>query len=366
MAVLRPIHLIFCLSVCALTIAGCAGTGTGTGASAGGQPMQSLAGGGDEQPQAMTVLVTDFEFSPDVEVVDREFGAKLSSQLGGAMGAEAIKNITVKRVGDEIEATVVSIVHEETSLKIKAGDETDISSSGTTLVITGRVRAAEQGAHSEKNPVHFGAGTAADVALMQVMSGSKKQLLNFTAQAQRGQGAAGGINKRTLDAEIAAVLGSKSAPDVKLSPDVQEQARAIGRAIADRIVAFTLQQGWAHRVSAPPPIATERPPAKQSAEREPTERPTTERRRGERRLRTEPAAAAPRQEATAAPPKPFPCQAFTRNERGNLYVAGPVTVDIGTEKNKTLQNLEIPPKFFTIGGVDLYAFVQKQCSGPSR
>ena len=357
MFAVRPIHLVACLAACALAMAGCAGTGTG----AGGQSLQSLAGGGDEQSQAMTVLVNDFEFSPDVEVVDREFDAKLSAKLGGAVGPGAIKTITFKRVADEIGATVVAILHEETSLKVKAGNDEDIPPKGSTLVITGRLRAAEQGAHSEKNPVRFGAGTAADVALLQVMSGAKKQLLNFTAQAQSGNGSGGGVNKRTLDAEIAAVLGSMSAPDVKLSPDVEAQARGIGRAIADRIVAFTMQQGWAHRVSAPPPLATEKP----AVENEPTGKGAVERARGERRQRNMPAVAA-RPDASPAPPKPFPCQAFTKNERGNLYVAGPITVDIGTEKNKTLQNLEIPPKFFTIGGVDLYAFVLKQCSGRSR
>ena len=271
MFAVRPIHLVACLAACAMAVAGCAGTGTGTGA--GGQPLQSLAGSGDEQSQAMTVLVNDFEFSPDVEVVDREFDAKLSAKLGGAVGPGAIKTITFKRVADEIGATVVAILHEEVSLKAKVGGDEDIPPKGTTLVITGRLRATEQGAHSEKNPVRFGAGTAADVALLQVMSGAKKQLLNFTAQAQSGNGSGGGVNKRTLDAEIAAVLGSMSAPDVKLSPDVEAQARGIGRAIADRIVAFTMQQGWAHRVSAPPPLATEKP----AVENEPTGKGAVER-----------------------------------------------------------------------------------------
>jgi hypothetical protein len=31
-----------------------------------------------------------------------------------------------------------------------------------------------------------------------------------------------------------------------------------------------------------------------------------------------------------------------------------------------LQNLEIPPKFFTIGGVDLYEAIQKKCGSNQR
>jgi hypothetical protein len=358
MSVVRLIRFVACLAGFALAIAGCAGTGTGVGTS---EPAgQSLAG--DGTPQAMTVLVNDFEFSPDVDVVDHEVSAKLSSKLGAAVSPNAIKGITVRRVADEIVAIVVAVLREETSLNVNAGNDEDIPPKGATLVITGQLRAAEKGGHSEQNPVRFGAGTVADVALQQVVAGAKKQLLNFTAQS--GHGSGGGINKRTLDAQIAAVLGAKSSPDVKLSPDVERQARDIGRAIAERIAAYTLQQGLARRVSAPPPIATERPAETQPVERIPREKSTMERRRGEQRPANAPAAA--RRDTSPPPPKPFPCQAFTRNERGNLYVAGPITVDIGTEKNKRLQNLEIPPKFFTIGGVDLYAFVQKQCGGRSH
>jgi hypothetical protein len=66
------------------------------------------------------------------------------------------------------------------------------------------------------------------------------------------------------------------------------------------------------------------------------------------------------------PSNTIPCKEFTKNERGNWYVKGPVTFDLGSAENKTLQNLEITPKFFTIGGVDLYEAVQKKCGGNQR
>jgi hypothetical protein len=47
-------------------------------------------------------------------------------------------------------------------------------------------------------------------------------------------------------------------------------------------------------------------------------------------------------------------------------VKGPVTIDLGNAENKTLKNLEITPKFFTIGGVDLYEAVQKKCGSNQR
>jgi hypothetical protein len=66
------------------------------------------------------------------------------------------------------------------------------------------------------------------------------------------------------------------------------------------------------------------------------------------------------------PSNTIPCKAFTKNERGNWYVKGPVTFDIGSAKNKTLQNLEIPPKFFAIGGVGLYETIEKKCGSNQR
>ena len=55
-----------------------------------------------------------------------------------------------------------------------------------------------------------------------------------------------------------------------------------------------------------------------------------------------------------------------KNVRGNWYVKGPVSIDIDTAEHKTLQNLEIPPKFFTIGGVGLYEAIEKKCGGTQR
>ena len=68
-----------------------------------------------------------------------------------------------------------------------------------------------------------------------------------------------------------------------------------------------------------------------------------------------------KQSGSPSPPDTIPCNAFTKNYRGNWYVKGPVTFDIGSAENRTLQNLEIPHKFFNIGGVDLYEAIQKKC-----
>jgi hypothetical protein len=339
----RPIHLFICLIACsiALTIAGCGTTSV--------QGKQDAAGGEPARPTM--VLVDDMVFSPDVAVIDREFATRLARKLGDSLVTnDVIKGITIKRVNDEIVATVVVILHQEAGFKAQPGSDLETAPKDGALVIAGQLRAAEQDNRAQRKPVGFGGDAIADVTLSQVSGGASKQLTAFTTQAQSGRqsdAAIFGADAAERNAQIAAVIGSMNAPDVKLSPDVEVQARALGRAIADKIVGYAVQRGWAHKAYLSAPVTTAKPLQK---------RPT------EKKLRKLPVAAATR-DGMPAPPKPFPCDAFTRTERGYLYVKGPITVDIGNAKGKTLQNQEIPPGFFTVGGVDLYAAIQKKCVG---
>ena len=70
------------------------------------------------------------------------------------------------------------------------------------------------------------------------------------AQAQyRSQSGAAipGSAAAAHNAAITAALAAKSAPDVNLSPNVEAQARGLARAVADKIVAYTVQQGWVNK-----------------------------------------------------------------------------------------------------------------------
>ncbi len=340
----RPTHLSVGLIACsiALTIAGCGTTGVReTPAAAGGEP---------QQPK--TVLVNDLVFSPDVAVIDHEFAARLASKLGDStVTNDVIKGITVKRVNDEIVATIIVILHEEAGLKALPGSDVEPAREDGTLVMAGQLRAAEQGNRAQSKPAGFGAGggMAADMTLSQVSGGASKQLTAFTAQPQSGRQSAAaifGADAAERNAEIATTLASMNAPDVNLSPDIEVQARALGRAVADKFIAYAVQQGWAHKTYLPAQATNATPVEKRPPEKRP------------RRLPVEPA----KQGGAPVPPKPFPCDAFTKNERGNWYVRGPVAVDIGNAKGKILHNQEIPRGFFTVGGVDLYEAIQKKCA----
>jgi hypothetical protein len=121
-------------------------------------------------------------------------------------------------------------------------------------------------------------------------------------------------------------------------------ARGLGRATADRIIAYAKERGWVTEAN----VAAISEDVKSEKARK----------------REKPPQANATQEKAPAPEAKIPCEAFTKNARGNWYVSGPVRIDIGGAKNRTLQDLEISPKFYTIGGVDLYDAIQKACGNP--
>jgi hypothetical protein len=321
-AMFGPRHVRLFICLVSLAVAGCANNS-----------VQETSG----PPRPQTVVVNDLVVSPDVVIIDRDFAVRLESKLG-TMTGDVVKAITAKRVNDEIAATVVVLVGAAGFNARPARPDDAVPKNA--LVIAGQLRPLDQSNRQQRNPVVFGTGSGlvADMTVSQVAEGAEKQLLSFTAQAANGRLPGGAA----LNAAIATVLAAKSAPDVNLSPGVEGEARGLGRAIADKIIAYAEQQGWATKSYSPAQFEETKP-----ATNRPDRRPV----------------AAARQDGSPSSAKSVPCQAFTKNERGHWYVKGPVTFDIGTAENQTLQDVEIPPKFFIIGGVDLYDLLEKKCSG---
>ena len=312
----------------ALAVAGCANTGD--------QTSQTSAGAAPFRPK--TVLVYDFVFSPDVAAIDRGFAARLNSEIGDLVVSQQLIG---KRINAEIVATIVTILHDEAGLRARPGIEDDPALNDTTLVVTGQLQAADRAIRAQSAPVNFGPGVVAEITVSRVSEGTKAQLFTFATQAQKGT--LTGSANAAHGAAIERVLAGESVPTQNLSPDIEAQARGLGRAVGDKIVAYAIEQGWVNKANLP-------------------ERPT-DTRPEKNKPQISPIAAA-RQNGPNRPTTPgstIPCNAFTKNERGNWYVRGPVTVSLGSAENKTLQNLEVTPKFFTVGGVDLYEAIQKAC-----
>ena len=81
-------------------------------------------------------------------------------------------------------------------------------------------------------------------------SGGKKQLLAFNADAKDAGKPPAGKQAAARNAAIATVLTAEKAAPEKLSPDVEAQARRLGRAVGEKVVAFAKEQGWLEQPAA--------------------------------------------------------------------------------------------------------------------
>jgi hypothetical protein len=228
------------LTVClvALALAGCAQTNV-TGLTAG------FSGA---LPRPKTIVVSDLVFSSDVVALDRGFTARLSRKLGD-LPPDQRKERTAERVNDEIVATIVSTLR-EAGLEAQAGSEEGLSLSDDAVIVTGRLRAIDEGNSTQRRLIGFGAGRSgvvADMALTHVGNGAKKELLSFTAEADSRRRPGAIVTAPIGAATSVAVAAASAAGGVaaeKLSADVQAQARSLGRAAGERIVAYAKERGW--------------------------------------------------------------------------------------------------------------------------
>ena len=79
---------------------------------------------------------------------------------------------------------------------------------------------------------------------MTLMRG-KRTLLSFSADGGKRSGAPAGIKQvASRNAAIAESLTTSKAHAEKLSPDVESQARNLGRGIADKVLGYAKEQGW--------------------------------------------------------------------------------------------------------------------------
>ena len=221
---------VFSIAVAALALAGCAITAGGLG-----NPL----------PRPKTVVVTDFVLAPDLVVLDRGFTARLEHKSGGLQTSER-KPRTVERVNDEIVASVVATLR-EAGLEAQPGSEDTLTLNDEVLVMGGRLRPGEPGSVGKGKPIGFAVGHSGVIADMTVsyFSGrGKQQVLSFSADAKGAGKPPVGKEAAARNAAIVAVLTTDKGAPEKLSPDVEVQARRIGRAAGDRIVAYAKEQGW--------------------------------------------------------------------------------------------------------------------------
>lgn len=210
------------------------------------QSMSSLLTPGTARPEA--IVVSDLSFSQDVVLLDRGFSAQLKRKLG-RVAPEQERDQLAKRVSQEIASSMVATLR-EAGLPAREGGEDTVVPDQPTLLVTGKVRAIDQGNRTRRNVIGFGAGkseVAADIAVTHLSSGSKKEILTFAAEAESGMrpGAAvtAPVGAARGAATVAATAGAGAVSE-KLSADVEAHARRLGQAAARRIIAYANEQGW--------------------------------------------------------------------------------------------------------------------------
>jgi hypothetical protein len=190
-----------------------------------------------------------------VVALDRGFTARLSRKLG-ELPPDQRKQRTAERVNDEIVATIVSTLR-EAGLEAQAGSEEGLSLSDDAVIVSGRLRAIDEGNSTQRHLIGFGAGRSgvvADMALTHVGNGAKKELLSFTAEAESRR-RPGAIVTAPISAATSVAVSAASAVGgvaaEKLSADVQAQARSLGHAAGERIVAYAKEREWLAPASPP-------------------------------------------------------------------------------------------------------------------
>ena len=233
---IQPFKLTL-LAAAALALAGCAG---------------DMAGGFGEAPaRPKTIVVTDFLISSEVTVIDRGFTARLERKVGGLPTYER-KPRTIARVNDEIVASILASLR-EAGLDAQPGSEDGLTLNDKALMVKGRLRPLNPVSEAKSKQVGFGigrSGVVAEMTLSYFSGGGRRQLLTFIADAKDAAKPPAGKQAAARNAAIAAALTEEKTVAVPLSPDVEAQARRLGRAVGEKIVAYAKEKGWLNKPEA--------------------------------------------------------------------------------------------------------------------
>lgn len=226
----RLMPLLACAIV--LVVSGCAQSSNTPG---------SLFASAPSRPKS--VVISDFIAAAEVTATDNDFNTRLERR--GNYPILERRQRTIARVNDEIVATIIADLR-AAGLEAHPGNESTLGYGDDALLVTGRLRPPER-----KGPgqVGFGPGrgnVAADMTVTRASAGKREQLLTFATDVQSGRkippGNTASVAARNQD--VAAALAAQNALPERLSSDVEAQARALGRAIAEKVVALAKERDW--------------------------------------------------------------------------------------------------------------------------
>lgn len=249
-----------CLCLTALALSGCAGNNVN---------LDGFAGG-TASPKPKTIVVSDFVVAQDVPAIDRGFSTRQESK-GGNFPLLERRQRTLERVNDEVLATIVVSLR-EAGLDAEPAEGAVLKEGAVRL--SGRLHAPEQGKRLSPAQLGFGQGrgrVVADMALSQTGFG-KHSSFDFSVDLQNGFKPLNGKAAAAHNEAIAAVLATEGADPEKLSPDVEGQARRLGGAVAQQVIAYAKEQGWTIKSDNEAPSVGV---LSKKTEKKPAQKPTT-------------------------------------------------------------------------------------------
>ncbi|HEY7230238.1 MAG TPA: hypothetical protein VH558_07705 [Pseudolabrys sp.] len=223
--------------------------------------LQSARPGADQKPGV--ILISDFNFAPDVVAIDRAYTARLERKIG-SFPAHQRSERTAERVNDEIVATIIAALR-QAGLEAQTGGPETLTLDQSAFVLSGALRPSEPVTAKNKNNFGFGSGRGHVVAEMNgflFSAGGKRQILNFNIESSAAKSEAVLSPKAAAarNAALAEIVAAGGRPNERLSADVEVPARRLGRAIADRVIAFAKEEGWLTPPAAPEPKTADPPP----------------------------------------------------------------------------------------------------------
>lgn len=219
------------------------------------EPLQDYRGGALPRPEL--VVVADFTTTPDEVKLDTGLGARLRNIVSGTSSSTQQSEVD-RKVTAAISTTLVAEIQKMGLAALRSSGPVATTASNK-LIVAGEILSIDEGNRTRRNLIGLGAGRSAVEARADVYynpaNAEPRFVESFAADAESGRkpGAvetmgAGAATGRI--AESAAVnVGSDIAP--ALSGDVTADGERMAKAIAKRLGAFFVSQGWIPASAAP-------------------------------------------------------------------------------------------------------------------
>jgi Domain of unknown function (DUF4410) len=222
-----------CVAVTAALIFGSAGCATNNNLN-----LASYFGG---NPKPKTIVVSDFELAPGTVSVDHGLAPAYRRKLGKAT-PDQLKAELATAVNEAVGEAMVTTLN-EAGLPAAAGTNEMADSAESMVVVSGRIRKVEDKDRMKRRLsglAPYRDNVLAEVQMSQQAGTTKKELLAFLGEPD---------SARKPDA-APATTGSIGGE--KLTPAVAAEARRIGNASANKILAYATEQGWISKQSGAP------------------------------------------------------------------------------------------------------------------